>query len=84
MFIEHMYLRHLDPLVSLQNQIYDGDSTNAPLLGTFCGSEIPENITSSGNKLLVKFMSDFTVIATGFEGFFVFSNFFEGKTKTKN
>ncbi|KAJ8039372.1 Cubilin [Holothuria leucospilota] len=58
-------------------RVYDGDSTNAPLLATFCGSGVPESVISSGNNLLVNFTSDFSVTDSGFEGSFTFSNFFE-------
>ncbi len=38
--------------------IYDGPTTNAPVLGTFSGSTIPANITSGNNKVLLHFTSD--------------------------
>ena len=79
-FLESNVSRSLRPTAhSLHKQVYDGDSTNDPLLGMFCGDEIPGSVVSSGNKLLVKFTSDSSVRDTGFEGSFIFSNFFEGK-----
>jgi hypothetical protein len=45
--------------------IYDGDTTAAPVLGTFSGSNIPNDITSSGNKMLVTFQSDDAVTSLG-------------------
>jgi hypothetical protein len=38
--------------------VYDGDTTTAPVLGTFSGNTLPAEITSSGDKLLVTFTSD--------------------------
>lgn len=37
--------------------VYDGDSITAPVIGTFSGEAIPENVTSTGNKMLVVFQS---------------------------
>jgi hypothetical protein len=36
-------------------KIYDGESTSAPLLKSFSGDTIPGPVSSTGNKLLVKF-----------------------------
>ncbi|KAJ8039377.1 Cubilin [Holothuria leucospilota] len=59
-------------------KLYDGNSTNVPLLATFCGSRIPESVLSSGNSLLVKFTSDYSVTSRGFKGTFtIISSFFE-------
>ncbi|MCK9612974.1 MAG: C10 family peptidase [Bacteroidales bacterium] len=38
--------------------IYDGESTTDPILGTFSGNTIPGEIQSTGNKVLVRFISD--------------------------
>jgi len=38
--------------------LYDGPTTNDPLIGSFSGSVIPEPVTSSGNKLLITFNSN--------------------------
>lgn len=38
--------------------IYDGETTSAPLLGSFSGSDIPATITSSSNKLLICFTTN--------------------------
>lgn len=48
------------------SQLYDGDSENADLVGTFCGSTVPAPFTSSGNFLTVQFVSDITVEREGF------------------
>ncbi|XP_010191643.1 PREDICTED: cubilin-like, partial [Mesitornis unicolor] len=39
--------------------VYDGSDTHAPLLGKFCGSEVPPNIKSSSNNLFLVFKTDF-------------------------
>ncbi|NWR74432.1 CUBN protein, partial [Centropus unirufus] len=39
--------------------VYDGADTHAPLLGKFCGSELPPNIKSSSNNLFLVFHTDF-------------------------
>jgi len=46
--------------------VYDGENISAPLLGSFSGTQIPGNITSSGNKMLVTFSSDNVNIQPGF------------------
>ncbi|MEN8224666.1 MAG: C10 family peptidase [Bacteroidota bacterium] len=45
--------------------IYDGDTTSAPLLGTFQGPDIPDNITSSSDKILITFNTDAIGTAPG-------------------
>ena len=47
-------------------QLYDGDSENANLAGTFCGSTVPAPFISSGNFLTVQFVSDVTLEREGF------------------
>jgi uncharacterized protein (UPF0305 family) len=45
-------------------RVYDGETTNDVLLGEFSGDDLPGDITSSGNKMLITFSS--TGIGTGF------------------
>ncbi|KAG9276492.1 cubilin [Astyanax mexicanus] len=47
-------------------QIYDGDSVNYPLVGTFCGTTVPAPFVSSSNFLTVHFVSDGSVSFRGF------------------
>lgn len=47
-------------------QLYDGDSENANLAGTFCGSIVPAPFISSGNFLTLQFVSDATLEREGF------------------
>lgn len=47
-------------------QLYYGDSENANLAGTFCGSTVPAPFISSGNFLTVQFVSDSSLEREGF------------------
>lgn len=47
-------------------KLYDGDSENANLAGTFCGSTVPAPFISSGNFLTVQFVSDSSLEREGF------------------
>ena len=38
-------------------KVYDGSNTTGPSLGTFCGSEIPTGVRSSGNQMMVVFQA---------------------------
>ncbi|KAL9952657.1 hypothetical protein ACROYT_G039941 [Oculina patagonica] len=46
--------------------VYDGGSTASPLIGTFSGTSLPMTITSSSNKLHVRFTTDSSGTARGF------------------
>ncbi|KAM8810851.1 cubilin [Eudromia elegans] len=50
--------------------VYDGSDTHAPLLGKFCGSELPPNIKSSSNNLFLVFKTDFSGTARGWKASF--------------
>jgi len=45
--------------------VYDGETTGSPVLGTFSGSAIPSQVTSSGGKVLVHFTSNSSGTAAG-------------------
>lgn len=47
--------------------VYDGNSTNDPLLGVFTGSTNPGNITSTGPAMLIEFRSDCATDDLGYE-----------------
>ena len=47
-------------------EIYDGGSDSAPLLRVLCGFGIPKVVKSTGNSLLVKFLSDKMDTKNGF------------------
>lgn len=43
----------------------------SPLIGRYCGYKLPPDIHSSGNKLLLKFVSDGSVQKAGFSAAFM-------------
>ncbi|XP_029110994.1 cubilin [Scleropages formosus] len=45
--------------------VYDGSGTLAPLLGMFCGTEIPPTLKSSTNQLFIVFWTDSSVSGEG-------------------
>ena len=47
--------------------VYDGTSTNATLLGSFSGHQIPQTLVSSGGAMLLHFHSDGGVVDQGWE-----------------
>lgn len=52
-------------------EVRDGDSQESRLIGVFCGYKLPPDITSTTNKLFVKFVSDGTVQKAGFSATFM-------------
>jgi hypothetical protein len=38
--------------------IYDGASSTSSMMGKYCGDSIPPSHVSSGNKVLIHFLSD--------------------------
>jgi Peptidase C10 family/Secretion system C-terminal sorting domain/CUB domain/Spi protease inhibitor len=46
--------------------VYDGVDASATVLGTFTGTDIPDDMTSTGNQLFVTFVSDASGNGTGF------------------
>ncbi|WP_459209393.1 reprolysin-like metallopeptidase [Aquimarina rhabdastrellae] len=47
--------------------VYDGTSASASLLGEFSGATTPDDITSTGNALFVKFESDVSITEAGWD-----------------
>ena len=47
--------------------IYDGNTTNAPLIGTFTGNSNPTTISSTTGSLLIEFRSDCATTAQGWQ-----------------
>jgi len=47
--------------------VFDGETPQAPLLGSFTGNTVPPVLYSSGNKMLVYFFTDAGVKAAGWE-----------------
>ena len=52
-------------------EIRDGHEPTSPLIGVYCGYNIPEDIKSSGNKMWIKFVSDNSVQKAGFSALFM-------------
>lgn len=50
--------------------VYDGATTAAPILGTFSGTTIPPVLVSSGGDMLIKFKTNGSVQATGWQAFY--------------
>ena len=48
--------------------MYDGSSDAAASIGgKLCGRDVPDPIQGTGNEVVVKFHSDYSVTASGFE-----------------
>lgn len=47
--------------------IYDGNSIDAPLIGSYTGTNSPGNITSTGGALTIEFRSDCATTSSGWE-----------------
>ncbi|MBN2215340.1 MAG: right-handed parallel beta-helix repeat-containing protein [Bacteroidales bacterium] len=48
-------------------RVYDGNYSSSPLIGTYTGNILPENIKSSGNVLYIHFHSDNSVTKSGWK-----------------
>lgn len=53
--------------------------TSSPLLGTFCGVEIPPRLQSTQRSMYIQFSTDSSVSNYGFEA--VFASALEGENK---
>ncbi|XP_014605735.1 PREDICTED: cubilin-like [Polistes canadensis] len=47
-------------------EIYDGDSTDSPLIGRYCGDNMPPTIKSNSNNVIIVFTSDWSFEMEGF------------------
>ena len=47
-------------------EIRQGDNSNSSLAGRYCGTNLPNTVTSFGNSLYVRFLSDTSTSGTGF------------------
>ncbi|KAJ8044115.1 hypothetical protein HOLleu_11493 [Holothuria leucospilota] len=61
--------------------VYDGSSSNDPLIATLCGNTIPPSMTSSSNEMLLEFTSDYSVTEPGFKATVTFIQQQEPTTK---
>lgn len=57
-------------------EVRSGLSSDSKLHGKYCGTEVPEVITSQYNNMRIEFKSDNTVSKKGFK-----AHFFSGKTR---
>ena len=55
-------------------QVYDGDKDSAPLFGRYCGDQLPDVLTSSGEDLLIRFKSDETINWKGFSAQYIITS----------
>ena len=55
-------------------RVYDGPTTDDLLLGEFTGTSLPDMLTSSGNILLVHFVSDYSITSSGWRAEYVSEN----------
>lgn len=46
--------------------VYDGANNEAPVIGSYCGTEVPSDILASTNHLFIVFQSDSSDTAAGF------------------
>ncbi|CAO4367177.1 unnamed protein product [Caenorhabditis nigoni] len=51
-------------------KIYDGDTTANTILGTYSGNLAPFNVVSTGNTMTVTFITDGSVVYSGFSARF--------------
>ena len=48
--------------------VHDGQDQTSDLLGRYCGDDIPEELTTTGSDMFIKFESDKSVQKNGFRG----------------
>ncbi|KAE8606499.1 hypothetical protein XENTR_v10010759 [Xenopus tropicalis] len=53
-------------------QVYDGVSTNSPLMGTYCGTMSFSKVITRGNSMLLHFSSDYSNQFQGFQASYTF------------
>ena len=46
--------------------LYDGKTSEAPVLGRYCGAKVPHPIVASSNQMFMVFKSDSSVQRKGF------------------
>ena len=54
-------------------RVYDGSTTSSPLLGTYSGTSLPPALTSSGGSMLIRFTTDWGVVAAGWSATYISS-----------
>ena len=53
--------------------IYDGDSDESPVLGTYCGTEAPSFVASTGSNATAVFRTDSNNTSTGYKFYIEFT-----------
>ena len=56
-------------------EVYDGESTQSRILGTYCGTSTPPTLIATGNRVLVVFKSDGAYQKKGFQFFYTAGNY---------
>lgn len=82
-FVEVEMIKHLFSIVWLFyviSKIRDGDNENSTLVGKYC-TDIPPPFQSTFNYLWIKFESDSSVSAQGFQANYTITNIGELKLK---
>ena len=51
-------------------QVRDGGYSSSPLIGQYCGSDVPSIITSTGNQMWIRFTSDGSANYGGFLAYY--------------
>ena len=51
-------------------EVYDGTTTNSPLLGRFSGNSLPPSVTASSGSMLVRFYSDIAITDSGWSAYY--------------
>ena len=47
-------------------EIHEGRDEETPLVGRYCGNNLPPEYVSSGNEMYIRFKTDHSVSGTGF------------------
>ena len=46
--------------------LFDGDTSQSPVLASLCGTQLPSVMHSSTNRVLVRFVTDSLLVGSGF------------------
>ncbi len=52
-------------------KVYNGETTSAPLLGSFSGTNLPQQLTATSGKMLIHFTSDGSSVKAGWSANYV-------------
>lgn len=51
--------------------VYDGPNAMAPIMGQFCGTELPPNLQSTTNQMFIAFTTDSSVSGIGWRATYI-------------